>query len=601
MLAFGKLKAKSAWKLYAGAKNIPFEIADLVSTQIEEYETALKYAEEEGNEDEISIYDYVDSQYHTYINESKEYRGIIVDKKPHPCGYLIFQDNISEALGLIRVKSKTGDKSTLCAVMDGKIAEKFGYLKNDLLKVDVVNLIKETYKRIGIPEHTVRELNEICSDNKKVWDIYSNGYTMGINQIEKEKTTKKAKAYKMKSIAEATAFVAAIRPSFKQMYKQFEAREKFEFGIKSFDKIIQGNEFDSSWLLYQEQLMQVLGYAGIPQTETYAIIKDIAKKREDEVKKWKNIFIEGFSEVIIKYDNVTPDKAKEYADKIWSIIENYSKYGFNASHAYSVANDSLYGAYLKAYYPLEFYETLLRVLDTGKHFDRIGLVIEEMKIAFGINIKLPKFGEDNRQFTLDKNKNLIYYSLKGVKNLSEKATEDLYALRKNKYKNFYDLLLDIKDKTCVNSTKLETLIKINYFEEFGNSKFLIECVQYFEKFKQGNAKQLDAEGIKTLNIPLEIIERHSRLSDSGKTYMDLNTKIILNEIHDYLQSTITDDYANIEKIQFQQEYLGYINIATNKAEDRRKLVILDFKPLYGIKSNKLWGYNTNIAIKIITL
>jgi DNA polymerase III alpha subunit len=250
---------------------------------------------------------------------------------------------------------------------------------------------------------------------------------------------------------------------------------------------------------------------------------------------------------------------------------------------------------LKSHYPLEFYETLLRVLDTGKHFDRIGLVIDEMNTAFGIKIKLPKFRADNRQFTFDRNNNLIHYSLKGVKNLSEKATEDLYELRKNRYNNFFDLLLEIKEKTCVNSTKLETLIKINYFEEFGHSKFLLECVNYFEKFKQGNAKQLDSENVKTLNIPLEIITRHSRLSDSGKTYMDLNTKAILNEIHDYLQCTIINDFSSIEKIQFQQEYLGYINIASNKPEDRRKLVVLDCKPLYGIKSNKLFGYGCDMV------
>lgn len=36
-----------------------------------------------------------------------------------------------------------------------------------------------------------------------------------------------------------------------------------------------------------------------------------------------------------------------------------TSYLFNASHAVCVALDSLYGAYLKAHYPLEFYTALL--------------------------------------------------------------------------------------------------------------------------------------------------------------------------------------------------------------------------------------------------
>jgi DNA polymerase III alpha subunit len=63
MIAYGTMKAKSAWKMYARAKNIDFDLANIVSEQIERYETALKHADDEEKED-IKIYDYVDEQYH---------------------------------------------------------------------------------------------------------------------------------------------------------------------------------------------------------------------------------------------------------------------------------------------------------------------------------------------------------------------------------------------------------------------------------------------------------------------------------------------------------------------------------------------------------
>ena len=43
----------------------------------------------------------------------------------------------------------------------------------------------------------------------------------------------------------------------------------------------------------------------------------------------------------------------------WQVIQDAAHYSFNASHSLSVAIDSIYGAYLKSHYPLEYYTTVL--------------------------------------------------------------------------------------------------------------------------------------------------------------------------------------------------------------------------------------------------
>lgn len=91
-----------------------------------------------------------------------------------------------------------------------------------MLKVDVVLLIDKIYKRIGIKQHTVNELDAIVKDNQKVWDIYAKGLTIGVNQIEKASTAKKMMKYKAANVSELCAFIAAIRPGFKSMYSTFE-------------------------------------------------------------------------------------------------------------------------------------------------------------------------------------------------------------------------------------------------------------------------------------------------------------------------------------------------------------------------------------------
>ncbi|MNX69322.1 DNA polymerase III subunit alpha [compost metagenome] len=478
MIAYGTFKRKSGFKLYAKSQNLDFDIANEVSKQLENYENDLKYAEED-EQDLIDVYDYVDEKYHNLIKESEKYTGIISDKKPHPCGHLIYQGNIKEEIGLIRIKSESTKKEVIAVLIDGDIAERKKFLKNDLLKVDVVKTIYDTYKRINLPVHSETELLEVIRDNEKVWDVYAKGLTVGVNQVEKYSTTQKVMKYKPKNISELTAFIAAIRPSFKSMYHTFETRKPFSYGISSFDDLIQTEEMKNSFVLYQEQTMATLAYAGFPSDETYGIIKAISKKKPAVVKPLKERFLKGFSDKILEKENVSQQEAFEMSDKVWKIIEDSSGYGFNASHAYSYALDSAYCAYLKSHYPIYFYESLLRHFSEKKNKNKVALLKEEMQRGFGIKDGGIKFRRDNRSFVADESTNSIYSDLSGIKFMSTKVAEELYQLGKNTYDSFVSLLVDLSDNTLLNTRHIEILIKLTYFDEFGNSGLLMKIYKEF--------------------------------------------------------------------------------------------------------------------------
>ena len=53
------------------------------------------------------------------------------------------------------------------------------------------------------------------------------------------------------------------------------------------------------------------------------------------------------------------------------------------SHAYCMALDSLYCAYLKAHYPYEFYEVMLQFYSDKGNKDKVRLIKQEMR-AFGL-------------------------------------------------------------------------------------------------------------------------------------------------------------------------------------------------------------------------
>jgi DNA polymerase III alpha subunit len=526
MIAFGTFKVKSAFKLYARAKKLDFEIANTISEQLEKYEKALKYAEED-DKDLIDITDFVDSEYMYYIEESKKYQGIISDKKAHPCGYLIYSGDIKSELGLIKCVSESTKKEVITTVIDGAIAENYKFLKNDLLKVDVVLNNAKVYEKIGKEPLSIKELLKECHDNKKVWDIYTKGLTQCINQVEKSSTTEKVMRYKPQNISELTAFVAGIRPSFKSMYHVFEKRVPFTYDIKAFDKILQTEELPYSFVLYQEQIMATLQYAGFPADETYGIIKAIAKKHPEIVSPLKEKFKQGFSTRIKQEEpNLTIEEVNQRCDDVWKIIDNSAQYGFNASHAYSVACDSLDGAYLKATYPFEFYEVMLNAYTEKGNKDKVASLLSEMEKGFGIKLGKYRFRNDNRGFVADKENNTINPSIKSIKFLNQQVAEEFYELGKNTYSTFTDLLIDIAEKTSCNTRQMNILISLNYFKEFGGNKKLLEIYALFDK-------------------------RYS------KTHTDKTKVKRIKEIQEFEVSVADGQLNPKEQIKAEIEYIGY--------------------------------------------
>ena len=66
-----------------------------------------------------------------------------------------------------------------------------------------------------------------------------------------------------------------------------------------------------------------------------------------------------------------------------------------------MALDSLYGAWLKAHHPLEYYTTLLSGYAAKGDKDRIALAKEEMQRGFGIRVVQYLAGHENSKITMD--------------------------------------------------------------------------------------------------------------------------------------------------------------------------------------------------------
>ena len=565
LLALGTLKFKAAWKMYARAYNVEPDTANEVSKQIDRYETAKKHAEDGET---VDIHKYIEPKYQELVDGCKKYLGIYDTAKGHPCGCLCYEDDIESDIGISLCKSEATGKEVLVANIESGTIDAFGYLKQDYLIVDSIGLTYDIYKEAGIEPFTVNQLLEKIAYDDATWQIYADGYTQCVNQCEQPRSTQKVMRYKPKNIAELTQFIAAIRPSFQSMYQTFEQRQHFDYGIKALDDLLQDEYCSSSFILYQESLMKVLGFAGFPMSETYTIIKAISKKKDYIIKDAKPKFIKNFAQAILDTGETNDDsKAHELADKVWTIIENSAAYGFNSAHAYCMAIDSVTIAYLKAHYPLEFYKCVLqRFTDKGEK-DKVALIKQEM-LKRGYKLKDIQFGDDNRAFNIDRANNCIVQTMASIKDMPKSAPEALYELGKTDIKNRAALYQALMDDPRINKKAIEILFHLGYFDKFAQPNRLIAEYEIYQKYI--SAKVLT----KSLfdDIMIDVI-RPCCGKETEKQFREIDNKALITAL---IKQANIKPGTIVDRIKWQLEYLGYCTV-NDPNSDPNDWLVLDVK------------------------
>lgn len=565
LLALGTLKFKAAWKMYARAYNVEPDTANEVSKQIDRYETAKKHAEDGET---VDIHKYIEPKYQELVDGCKKYLGIYDTAKGHPCGCLCYEGDIESDIGISLCKSEATGKEVLVANIESGTIDAFGYLKQDYLIVDSIGLTYDIYKEAGIEPFTVNQLLEKIAHDDATWQIYADGYTQCVNQCEQPKSTQKVMRYKPKNIAELTQFIAAIRPSFQSMYQTFEQRQHFDYGIKALDDLLQDEYCSSSFILYQESLMKVLGFAGFPMSETYTIIKAISKKKDYIIKDAKPKFIKNFAQAILDTGETDDDnKAHELADKVWTIIENSAAYGFNSAHAYCMAIDSVTIAYLKAHYPLEFYKCVLqRFTDKGEK-DKVALIKQEM-LKRGYKLKDIQFGDDNRAFNIDRSNNCIVQTMVSIKDMPKSAPEALYVLGKSDIKNRAALYQALMDDPRINKKAIEILFHLGYFNKFAQPNRLIAEYEIYQKYI--SAKVLTKSSFD--DIMIDVI-RPCCSKETEKQFREIDNKALITAL---IKQANIKPATIVDRIKWQLEYLGYCTV-NDPNSDPNDWLVLDVK------------------------
>ena len=494
--------------------------------------------------------------------------------------------DIQEEVGLIRVGDDTGKKKyVICCVMDGYNCDVYKYLKNDILQVTVYDIVDKVYKLIGRPIDDISTLINNCDD--KVWDIYAKGLTTTINQADSDMGKQLVSRYKPTSLAELSAWVAAIRPGFASLLETFINREPYSTGVKQLDELLSDS---FSFMLYQESIMSYLVWLGIEEKETYDIIKKISKKKfkEEELKELKDKLIIGWKQQVGTEDGF---------ENTWRVVNDAAKYSFNASHALSVAVDSLYGAYLKSHYPLEYFTVVLTLYSDD--IERTAKLTNELKY-FNIQLNDIKFSKSKAEYAMDKDTNSIFKGLDGVKYLNSQIADELFSLSQVQYDSYISLLVQILNQTSVNSRQLEILITLNFFSDFGNNKNLLRQTEIYKNIAK--RKQFKKAELEKLGIPEYLIKKYAG-KETPKMYSEIDTKGLVQALCERDEDVKNDTKLSVsEQIKAEVEYLGYTTYM-NYDMDNDLYIVIDFKTYQNISKpyiliRCLWD-GTEIKTKVI--
>jgi DNA polymerase III alpha subunit len=215
-----------------------------------------------------------------------------------------------------------------------------------------------------------------------------------------------------------------------------------------------------------------------------------------------------------------------------------------------MGGDSAYQAWFKAHHTAKFYEVAINHYQDKENKKKIDALVKEALTFYGYKLGNYEFEKDNRRVNVDEEHKIIYPNLSSVKGFGEMVSQSLYELGLKEYKDFSELLESLSN-TQINKTVLDKLVKLNYFNKFGEINYLLEIIRLTNIFK--NAKEVFQEKMEELGFNLDFILQYG--NKTAKKITKLRSEELLQDLINninILPLTIKEIIDN------QKEILGII-------------------------------------------
>lgn len=473
--------------------------------------------------------------------------------------------------------------------------EELGLIKMDFLGIKNLSIISNVIEDIEKVMNKKFDFNKIPFDDPKVMDMFSRGDTTGIFQFESAGMRKFLKDLKPRNFSDLCAAIALFRPGPAKNIPSYIKRKNGKEKITYIDDDLKDILCETNGIIiYQEQIMLIARkYAGYSLAEADILRRAMSKKKLDVLKMEEERFIKGAK-------SLSRDEKKSH--ELFDHILAFAGYGFNKSHSVSYSIVAYKMAYLKCYFPKEFYANLLSgvigsVLKTKEY-------IMEMK-KLGIKLLPPDINKslDNKFSICDDGVRCPLSSIKGVGGIISKY---IISNRSTPYKDIYDFLHRTFLKTN-NKKVLESLIFSHAFDSFYNMNTLISNMDNILNYVE-LSNGIDEDIL--VKPEIEIFDEFSsdELLENEKSVFGFYLTSHRTEKYKLNNSGITDIYDIKDKLGRRVSIIGSVDkvkeITTKKGESMCFLTVSDntgsvsitlFPSMYKLENN----FKKNEILKII--
>ena len=546
IITFGKLKARMVIRDVGRVLGLPYGFVDSISKMIPfDPSRPQSLTECINNEPRLKKLVNEDPRVKKLTDLSLKLEGLNRNVATHAAGVVIADRKLTEVVPLY--KDAAANLLLPSTQFDMYSAENAGLIKFDFLGLKTLTVINRTQKLINkkIKNFKIEDIN---FEDKKVFELLSSGNTVGLFQVESAGMREALLQMKPNHIEDIIALVALYRPgpmSNIPLYNDCKhGRQTPDYLHPLLEGILKPTY---GVIIYQEQVMQIAQkLSGFTAGEADILRRAMGKKKRAELEKQKQGFITGA---------LNNGISKDIAASIFLKIEPFAEYGFNKSHAAAYAIISYQTAFLKTYYPKEFFAASM-TMDLSNQ-NKLSEFHEELK-RIDINVIRPDINKCFADFQFDENN--FYYALGAIKSVGYEAILKVVKERQEngEFKSINDFLNRVSPKD-INKLQLEGLVKAGAFDNIDNNRqalfnsipnFILKTKNIYEN-KAANQIDLfesDEEQDNEIVLNIDDWKFEERLSREFEAVGFFISDHPLNQFKE-----IFEDYKIIDFVKFNSE------------------------------------------------
>lgn len=591
IVTFGTMAARNAIRDVGRALEIDYSRVDKIAKQVPQAIGMTLAKALEVSPDFKDSYQ-KDEVNKTLIDTAMAVEGMPRHTSTHAAGVVIASKAVDEFVPL----SRNGDQITTQYNMIE--LEELGLLKMDFLGLRNLTVIKDAIDFIEKIHGIKVDINSIDENDPKVMKLFHDAETMGIFQFESEGMRAFLKELKPSRFDDLIAANSLFRPGpMNEIPNYIKYRHNPDQVTYVHEKLSDILDVTYGVIVFQEQVMQIVQkLAGFSLGEADNLRRAMGKKKMAVMEENRKYFVYGKLDEggkILVPGCIRNGVDEKTANKIYDLMIDFAKYAFNKSHSAAYSYVAMQTAWLKAYYPTEYFAALLSSVmgDTAK----VQLYIKEAK-KLGIKVLGPSVNKSYKKFSVEGKS--IRMGLSAVKNVGYQIIDTIVKERAHGpykgMKEMFERLLKY-DNHGVNKKSIEALILSGAMDDLGlfRSQMFYMYSVLLDSINSSARRNLagQTDMFSMVGSSEEIIEKKANIDEFPK-------KDLLNYEKEYLGIYITD-HPFKEYYKLAERYIDYttLDLASlgddlEKLDGKRVVMagIINKTKEYYTKNNKLMNF-----------